>query len=194
MPHRLELVNIIEGCIHAKRESQKELYKKFYGFSMGICMRYCNQTEDTVEIVNDGFLKIFNSLHSFQPKYENIEVSFMGWIKKIMINTAIDQFRKNKKFFVTTDICENEFAINGLQESFIDKLSYKEIIQVVQRLSPVYRTVFNLYVIDGYKHEDIAQQLNISIGTSKSNLSKAKINIQKMLAEVDIKNYEKRAI
>lgn len=194
MPDRHELIDIIDGCIHAKRECQKALYKKFYGFSMGICMRYCNQTEDAVEIVNDGFLKIFNSLHSFQPKYENAEVSLMGWIKKIMINTAIDQFRKNKKLFVTTDISENEYAIIDQQETFIDKLSYKEIILIVQRLSPVYRTVFNLYVIDGYKHEDIAQQLNISVGTSKSNLSKAKINIQKMLGEADIKNYERRAI
>lgn len=194
MPDRHELENIIKGCIHAKRESQKALYKKYYGFSMGICMRYCNRTEDAVEILNDGFLKIFNSLHSFEPKHISLEASLMSWIKKIMINTAVDRFRKNHKYLVTTDINEYSYDIIDVQETFIDKLSYKEIIRVIQDLSPAYRTVFNLYVIDGYKHEEIAQQLNISVGTSKSNLSKAKINIQKMLAEADIKNYERRAI
>ena len=194
MPDRLDLINIIEGCKHAKRESQKLFYKKFYGFSMGICMRYCSQTEDAVEIVNDGFLKIFTSLPSFQPRYENLESSLMAWIKKIMIHTAVDHFRKNRKNLFTSEFGNDDTAIIDSRESFIDMLSYKEIIKIVQRLSPVYRTVFNLYVIDGYTHEEIANQLFISIGTSKSNLSKAKNNIQKILAEVNITHYERRAV
>ena len=157
-------------------------------------MRYCNQNEDAVEVVNDGFLKIFNSLHSFQPTYENYEVSLMAWIKKIMINTSIDRFRKNQKNHSITEITDKEQVLFEEDESIIDRLSYKEIIAIVQRLTPAYRAVFNLFVIDGYTHEEIAQQLNISPGTSKSNLSKAKVNIQKMLAEVNIISYERKAI
>jgi RNA polymerase sigma-70 factor (ECF subfamily) len=157
-------------------------------------MRYCNRNEDAVEIVNDGFLKIFNSLHSFQPTNENFEASLMAWIKKIMINTSIDHYRKNHKNHFIPEINEGENKLFVGDETIIDRLSYKEIIIIVQRLSPAYRTVFNLYVIDGLTHEEIAQQLNISAGTSKSNLSKAKINIQKMLAEVNINNYDREAI
>ena len=194
MPHRLELINIIEGCMRAKRDSQKLFYQKFYGFAMGICMRYCSQTEDAVEIVNDGFLKIFKSLPSFKPRYENLEPSLMAWIKKIMVHTAVDRFRADRKNQFTSEITDDDPGSIDYRESSIDTLSYKEIIAIVQRLSPVYRTVFNLYIIDGFTHEEIAKQLNISVGTSKSNLSKAKTNIQKMLAEVNIKHYERRAV
>lgn len=194
MPDNHELKSIIEGCIQAKRESQKIFYKNFYGFSMSICMRYCNQNEDVLEIVNDGFLKIFNSLHSFQPSYDDYKISLMAWIKKIMINTSIDRYRKAQKSSFISGISEEENIFLEEDESIIDRLSYKEIIAIVQRLTPSYRTVFNLHVIDGYTHEEIAEQLNISIGTSKSNLSKAKVNIQKMLAEVNIKYYERKAI
>lgn len=161
---------------------------------MGICMRYCSQTEDAVEIVNDGFLKIFKSLPSFKPRYENLEPSLMAWIKKIMIHTAVDRFRADRKNQFTSEITDDDAGNIDNRESSIDSLSYKEIITIVQRLSPVYRTVFNLYIIDGFSHEEIAKQLNISVGTSKSNLSKAKTNIQKMLAEVNIKHYERRAV
>ena len=161
---------------------------------MSICMRYCNLTEDAVEIVNDGFLKIFNSLHSFHPTYENFEISLMAWIKKIMINTSIDHYRKNHKNHFYSEVNEEEHKLFDDDESIIDRLSYKEILIIVQRLSPVYRAVFNLHVIDGHTHEEIGQQLNISVGTSKSNLSKAKLNIQKMLAEVNINNYDREAI
>ena len=194
MPDRHELKNIIEGCILAKRESQKIFYKTFYSFSMSICMRYCNQSEDAVEIVNDGFLKIFNSLPSFQPTYENYKGSLMAWIKKIMINTSIDRYRKDQKSHFISEITEKEHLFFEDDESIIDRLSYKEIIAIVQRLTPAYRIVFNLFVIDGHSHQEIAQQLKISPGTSKSNLSKAKVNIKKMLAEVNIKSYERKAI
>jgi RNA polymerase sigma factor (sigma-70 family) len=192
LPSGQQLTHIIEGCVKAKRESQKELYKIYYGFSMGICMRYCKHKDEAVEIVNDGFLKIFKTVSNFIPKYENYDASLMGWIKKVMVFTAIDHYRKNYKQHAAVELDAVHFEITDTFESSIDRMSYKEIIALVQLLSPTYRTVFNLYVIDGFKHEEISKKLNISIGTSKSNLSKARINIQNMLKETNIKLYEQR--
>lgn len=155
-------------------------------------MRYCNAHDDALEIVNDGFLKIFKTLGGFNPRYENYEASLMGWVKSIMIHTAIDNFRKNRKNYLLNEIEESHLEITDSSETSIDRMSFKEIFALVQKLSRMYRTVFNLYVIDGFKHEEIAKQLNISVGTSKSNLAKARMNIQKMIKEANLKLYEQR--
>jgi RNA polymerase sigma factor (sigma-70 family) len=189
-----DLVNIIQGCVNAKRESQKMLYQHYYGYSMGICMRYCSSEEDAEEILNDGFLKVFKALDSFNPQFSDIEASFKGWIKRIMINTAIDHLRKNNKRFLVVEIFDNHFNITDETETSIEKMTYQEILAVVQKLTPVYRTVFNLFVIDGFKHEEIAEQLKITVGASKSNLSKARMNIKKMLQETDVRYYEQKVI
>jgi RNA polymerase sigma factor (sigma-70 family) len=194
LPTKQELDHIIHGCIKANRDSQKVFYQLFYGFSMAICMRYCNNKDDAMEVVNDGFMKVYKELPGFKPRYDNYEASLKGWMKSIMVNTAIDYFRKNNKKYCIAEIEEAQFEVDHADETAIDKMSYKEIMGLVQRLSPVYKTIFNLFVIDGFKHEEIASQLNISVGTSKSNLSKAKANIQKMLREGAIKCYEQKAI
>jgi len=194
LPGRHDLLHIIRGCLQANRDSQKIFYEMFYGYSMSICMRYCKREDDLVEIVNDGFLKIFKALSSFNPRHANVESSLKGWMKRIMINTAIDHLRKNKHEFNITEVAENHFNIPGEVETSIEQMTYKEIIAVIQRLSPVYRIVFNLYVIDGFKHEEIARQLGISVGASKSNLAKARMNIQKMLKETDFNYYEQKVI
>ena len=137
-------------------------------------MRYCNNTDDASEIVNDGFLKIYRALGSFNPQYTDVEASLKGWMKRIMINTAIDHLRKNNQRFLVAEIFDNHFNIADETETSIDQMSYKEIIAIVQKLSPVYRAVFNLFVIDGYKHEEIAEKLKISVAASNSNLSKAR--------------------
>jgi RNA polymerase sigma factor (sigma-70 family) len=186
------LLDIIHGCVKAKRESQEALYKCYYGFAMSICMRYCNAKDDAVEIVNDGFLKIYKSIGSFTPTNDNAEASFMAWAKKIIVFTAIDHYRKNLKSKYVDELNNFHFAMADNSESAIDTMAYDEIIKLVQKLSPSYRTVFNLYVIDGYKHEEIAKHLNISVGTSKSNLSKARLNIQKMLQINNTKLYDER--
>ena len=194
MQDEKSIFNIVQGCINAKRDSQKEFYQFFYGFGMGICMRYCNTENDAVEVVNDGFLKIYRELHNFQPRYSNYEASLKGWMKSILVNTAIDHFRKNSRHLYTADINEQAIEFTGYEDSSVDKMSYKEIMAMVQRLSPVYRTVFNLFVIEGFKHEEIARQLNISAGTSKSNLAKARANIQKMIREASINYYEQKTV
>jgi len=194
LPEGSSVIHIVHGCAKADRESQKAFYKMFYGFSMAICMRYCNAKDDAMEVVNDGFIKIYRELHNFKPAYDNYETSLKGWMKSIMVNTAIDHFRKNNKKHFLVEINDDHLETIDIQETSIDKLTFKEIMDIVQRLSPGYRTVFNLYVIDGFKHEEIAQQLNITVGTSKSNLAKAKMNIQKMLKETEQSFYEQRAV
>lgn len=157
-------------------------------------MRYCSNDDDITQIVNDGFLKVFRSLHQFNPRHTDVEASLKGWMKRIMINTAIDHLRKNNQRFLVAEMADHHFDVTEESESAIDHMGYKEILAIIQQLSPVYRTVFNLYVMDGFKHEEIAQQLKISVGASKSNLSKARMNIQKMLKEKDNNFYGQKAI
>ncbi|MDP9230767.1 MAG: sigma-70 family RNA polymerase sigma factor, partial [Bacteroidota bacterium] len=157
------------------------IYSSFYGYAMAVCDRYVNKQEDAVEILNDGFLKIFKEVHHFSPAYDDVVSSFKGWLRKIMVYTAIDHFRKNQKHHVISEMDEGLFQLPSITEDALDHISYEEIIQAVQELSPGYRTVFNLFVIDGFTHDEISMQLGISTGTSKSNLSKAKKQLQKIL-------------
>lgn len=194
MPQRPDLLHIIQGCLKANRGSQKEFYELFYGYAMGVCLRYCSSTDDSVEVVNDGFLKVYKALDKFNSQHTNVEASLKGWMKRIMINTSIDHIRKNNQRFIIAEISDHHFNTADTVETSIDRMTFKEILAIIQQLSPVYRTVFNLHVLDGYKHEEIAKQLRISVGASKSNLAKARMNIQKMLKETDFNYYEYKAI
>lgn len=148
---------------------------------MAICDRYANRQEDAVEILNDGFLKVFREIHRYQPAYSDVVSSFKGWLRTIMVYTAIDHFRKNQKHHIVRELDSVVYEVSAVDEDAIDKLSYEEIIRAIQELSPGYRTVFNLFVIEGLTHEEVAAQLGISTGTSKSNLSKARKQLQKIL-------------
>ena len=176
-----ELTFHVEACALNKRESQKVIYSSFYGFAMAICDRYVNKQDDAVEILNDGFLKIFKEIHRYKPAYADVVSSFKGWLRKIMVYTAIDHYRKNQKHQMVTQLDNVVYQIATEREDAIEKLSYEEIIRTIQDLSPGYRTVFNLFVIEGLSHEEISNQLGVSIGTSKSNLSKARKQLQKIL-------------
>ena len=148
---------------------------------MAICDRYTNNQEDAVEILNDGFLKIFKEIHHYKPAYADVVSSFKGWLRKIMVYTAIDHFRKNHKHQMVTDLDNVVYQLPAVNEDAIEKLTHEEIIRAIQDLSPAYRTVFNLFVIEGLSHDEIAEKLDISTGTSKSNLSKARKQLQKIL-------------
>jgi RNA polymerase sigma-70 factor (ECF subfamily) len=176
-----ELTYHVEACALNKRGSQKIIYNSFYGYAMAICDRYANKQEDAVEILNDGFLKVFREIHHYRPAYSDVVSSFKGWLRKIMVYTAIDHFRKNHKHQLVTQLDTVVYQVATISEDAVEKLSYEEIIRGIQELSPGYRTVFNLFVIEGLSHEEIAQQLGISVGTSKSNLSKARRQLQKIL-------------
>lgn len=147
---------------------------------MSVCLRYSNSREDALEVLNDGFLKIFTKAGKYSP-----DRSLKGWIRRIMINTALDQYRRELRHSHMLDIHDPATEV-AVEENVLRDLAYEDIIRVIQGLSPAYRTVFNLYVIDGYPHEEIASLLGISVGTSKSNLSKARANLREMLR----KNYQ----
>lgn len=189
-----ELTEHLEGCVRNSRESQKIIYSSFYGYAMAICSRYAGNQEDAVEILNDGFLKIFKELHHYKPAYADSSASFKGWLRKIMVYTSIDHFRKNKKHLVNGQVDPSQLQIASKTEDALDKITHDEIIQAVQRLSPAYRTVFNLFVIEGLSHDEIAEKLGISTGTSKSNLSKARMHLQRILIKDHQIQYTKHAI
>ena len=171
----------IRGCALNQRESQKKLYNSFYGYAMSVCDRYTSREEDASEILNDGFIKIFKEIHNFKPAYADVISSFKGWLRKIMVYTAIDHYRKNNKH---QHVIELDTAIVHLPvqaENAFDKISYDEIIRFIQDLSPAYRTVLNLFIVEGFSHDEIARHLDISVGTSKSNLAKARKQLQKIL-------------
>lgn len=161
---------------------------------MAICDRYAQKQEDAVEILNDGFLKIFREIHHYSPAYTDVVSSFKGWLRKIMVYTAIDHFRKNHKHRLVTQLDNVVYQVPAGGEEAMDKLSYEEIIRAIQDLSPGYRTVFNLFVIEGMSHEEIARQLEVSVGTSKSNLSKARKQLQKILFKQNEIQVRKNAV
>lgn len=181
-----DLLLLIQGCIKEDRNAQKKLYQLFYGYAMSICTRYSQTREEAVEVLNDGFLKIFRRVQKYDP-----ERSFKGWVRKIMINTALDNYRHNLKHYYAEDVQELEQqAATG---NVVDQLNYEDLLRLIQDLSPGYRAVFNLYVIDGYTHEEIAQLLGISVGSSKSNLFKARANLQARLKKSLTDEYRKYA-
>ena len=159
--------DLIAGCCKKERSSQEALYRNFFGYGLSSCLRYAQNRKEAVEILNDGFLKIFQHIESFDTSR-----SFKTWLGKIMVNTSIDFLRSKKKLMFVDDI--SQVPEPGTDDKIVDKLSYDELLQHVQALPPGYRTVFNLYVMEGYQHQEIALILRISEGTSKSNLFKAK--------------------
>lgn len=170
----VDLHYLIKECLAEDRKSQKLLYKEFYGFAMGICLRYANNRYEASEIMNQGFLKVYTHLHKY-----DISRPFKAWLGRIMINTSIDYYRSNLKMAYADDL---EIAVHISDNTTTDhKVTYNELLAMIQRLPQAYRTVFNLYAIEGYSHEEIGALLNINIGTSKSNLFKAREKLKKML-------------
>lgn len=181
---KAEVKRIVEACSKGDEGCQEALFKHLYGKMMHICYRYANRPEDAKDLLQDGFIKVFEKIGSF-----NFKGSLEGWIRRIMVNNAIDYYRKEKKKFAIseTHIDESQIADEDSGEGYFDKISAKDMLDCVQQLSPVYRAVFNMYVLDDYSHAEISEELGISIGTSKSNLSKAKHNLRIMIKE-KIKN------
>ena len=173
-----ELHQLIRGCIKQDRKCQKMLYKAFYGFSMGICLRYANDREEAAEVMNQGFFKVFTHIESFDTSRP-----FKAWLGKIMMNVSIDYYRANLKMAYTEDLDQAEHISDG---DVADKnLNYADLLAMVQKLPQAYRTVFNLFAIEGYSHEEIASMLNINAGTSKSNLHKARQKLKNMILKAD---------
>ncbi|GAB2853491.1 RNA polymerase sigma factor [Hymenobacter ruber] len=180
------LSELLAACVRQERVAQRRLYGQFHGFAMGICLRYARDRDQALEAANDGFVKVFRDLYRFDATRHPDDVlgSFRGWLKRIMIHTAIDHYRANERHQHQQEL--DDATLNQADQGAtpLDSLSYDELLALVQRLPPAYRAVFNLNVIDGFGHEEIAEQLHISVGTSKSNLFKARAHLRAMLAQV----------
>lgn len=170
----MNLSEILERCLQNDQKSCKHLYEKYYGYSLKIVFRYIYRYDKAVDVVNDAFVKVFTKLDTFHhDPSQNIEMIFMGWLKTIMIHTAIDRLRKDN-FLPEIGMTNEDVWVTDNLQSADQTVLYKELINEIKNLPPGYRAVFNMYVIDGFTHQQIATHLKISTGTSKSNLSKAK--------------------
>lgn len=168
------LLPVLLGCRKQQRDSQHELYQQFYAYGMSVTIRYADNEDEAIQILNDGFMKVFTHIKKF-----DLDKPFKPWFRQIVVNTAINHVRKQKKFKREVQMDE---AINiSTGEDILSKISYHELMAMVQSLTTAYRTAFNMYVIDGFKHEEIAEALGISVGTSKSNLSKARSKLREMI-------------
>lgn len=176
---------LLSASAKGDRKSQELFYRQYYGFAMGVCLRYIQNKEEAVEIVNDSFMKVFTKNEMYNPNYP-----FKAWFKRIIVNTALDFHRNNKKFTFHDDL-ETAYHVSSEDSNAIGNLSYEELLGFVQKLPPSYKVVFNLYVIDGFSHEEISQKLNISVGTSKSNLSRGREILRQMLMKTEkLTSYE----
>ena len=171
-----ELDDIIKGCKAGKRKSQERLFNLFSDEMFGVCLYYSKDYTEAEDTLHEGFMKVFTKIDQFQHKG-----SLAGWIKRIMINTALEKFRKQSQLYAVGDDLEQNSDIEP--ERITSELSAEDLINMVRELSPQYRLVFNLYAIDGYSHKEIAQMLGISEGTSKSNLARARGILQKKVKE-----------
>lgn len=180
------LHTLLKCCLKDDRKSQQLLYENYYKFALKIAFRYIDEYNDALTITNDAFIKVFKNLKQFEltTDAQILEPRFFGWLKKIVINTSLDFLKKENRQIAFENIDNPQiWELSEKSELADSKLLYKELIGFLKELPPSYNRVFNLYVIDGYGHAEIAELLHISIGTSKSNLFKAKEILQKKVAE-----------
>lgn len=167
--------DLIKGSIEGDAKMQEALYQRFAPKMYAVCMRYAGNNDDAQDLLQEGFIKVFRNLDKFRN-----EGSFEGWMRRVFVNTSIEQFRR--KVHLNSISEKEEVGLEDASVSVLDQLAERDIIQLVQELSPGYRAVFNLYVIEGYSHKEIAEMLQISEGTSKSQLARAKSILQKKVA------------
>lgn len=159
---------LISECIKNNRIAQKELYDRYASKLMGICIRYTNSREDAEDVLIEGFTSIFQKLKMFKG-----EGSFEGWMKRIMVNAAISHFRQNSKYRFHLDIAD-VVNVSQKEETVIEKMEAKRIIDIVNTMPEGYKVIFNLFAVEGFTHREIGEMLNISEGTSKSQFSKGR--------------------
>jgi RNA polymerase sigma-70 factor (ECF subfamily) len=166
---------LIEGCVNGNRQSQNRLYNLLMPKMFVVCLRYSKNREEAEEILQEGFIKVFEYVHQYK-----FNGSFEGWVRKIMVNCALQRYRSKRQMHAIVNIDITTIDETG-NEDILSRIGTKELLKMVQQLSPAYRTIFNLYVFEGMKHREIAKHLGISEGTSKSNLSDARSFLQKSI-------------
>ena len=176
----VSFLNLLERCKNGDPKAQKEIYKDHFGLGMAVCQRYCKSREEALEIYNNAWLKVFNNLHTYKPTH-----SFQSWFKRILINASIDYFRKNQKHYYHSDL-ESAYQVGSNGNSPDANLLEDDLMEILQSLPENYRINFTLFAIEGYPHQEIAKMLNISEGTSKSNVSRARDLLRQKLAHLNV--------
>lgn len=172
---QVDIDQTLNGCRKNERASQQRLYAHYYNYAMTVARRYSGNTETAEELVNDAFFKVFTKFQLYSGT-----LPFQLWLRRIVINTAIDRFRSNMNRLQLVELqsWHEEETSSGIEEH----LTHQQILQMLDQLPPAYRTVFNLYVVDGFSHEEIGNLLEISVGSSKSNLSRARQHLKNILS------------
>ena len=178
------LSDLLSGCLRNHRQSQELLYRQFYGYAMNVCLRYAPTREGALEVLNDGFLKVFTRLEQYDTAQP-----FKGWLRRILINAALDHYRQEVRHHHFDDVERVGQTIIAESADANSQLAHEELLGLIQQLSPAYRLVFNLYVMDGFTHDEIAAQLGISVGASKSNLARARENLRTYLKQLNYDEY-----
>ncbi len=169
-----DLESVIAACLENDTLAQRALFQQFYGYGKSICLRYAADSVEAEEILNEGFLKVFQNLGKYDPLQP-----FKAWLRTILVNTAISNYRKNRKY--QDNIPLDDVHDIGFDDSVLEQISADEILQIVQQLSPIYRTIFIMHVVDGYNHREIADALNLNEATVRSNFSRARAKLQVMI-------------
>jgi RNA polymerase sigma factor (sigma-70 family) len=172
--------DIIEGCILGNPRMQRMLYEKFSPKMYALCIRYAGNTDDAQDILQDGFVKVFGNIARFKGTG-----SFEGWIRRIIVNTAIEHFRKKNTLQVIDEHTENQLADD--HTNIFNLLEAKELLEIIKSMPAGYRTVFNLYAVEGYTHKEIAAMMNLTEGTSKSQYARAKSWLQERIKKLQLK-------
>lgn len=176
---------IIDGCLKNDRKMQKALYERFSRRMYSICLRYAKEKSEADDILQDAFLKVYAKIHQFSREH-----SFEGWMKRIMVNTALSHYKQNLKYYYQQDIEEIKESESPSFQFNDEEFTKEELMKVVQELSDGYRMVFNMYAIEGYKHKEIAEIMGVDIATSKSQFHRARMVIQKKLFEISKEKIE----
>lgn len=171
---QLAEVDFVAACIEKQSWALKKMYEDHYSIMYPVCLRYANCESDALDILHDGFIKVFRYVGSYKPG-----TSMVSWIKRIMVNTAIDYYRKESRRR-TSDIDEAR-SVSANNVDVLSKIANDEILSCLQQLTPAYRSVFNLYIIEGYSHKEVAGILGITESTSRSNLVKARSKLRDLL-------------
>lgn len=168
--------HIIEGCKKQDRMSQRRLFDLLHPEMLGVCLRYAANRDEAQDILQDGFIKVFRSMHTYRGKG-----AFSGWVRKIMVNTALEYYRKRKPE-VSSDLTDSEALMMVAEENILDGIQTKELLKMIHEMPTGYRLVFNLFAIEGYGHKEIAKRLGISVATSHSQYHRARAYLKKVLA------------
>ncbi len=176
------LKRLLTGCLNNDRRSQGALYERFYSYALSVALPYCAHEEEAREVVNDAFLKVFTGIGRYNPTF-----AFATWLRTIVVRTAINRYKSRQNELVLYDLTEGLDI--PIEDEFLSKMAAEDLLRLVQNLPPAYRMTLNLFALEGFSHAEIAEMLGISVGASKSNLSKAKTKLKQMLTDYLPKKY-----